>query len=149
MAILAHVYGFGLRPVQWGAAMKGGTVRKLLVCMLRDGQLQRGVEETNVARMPCLGWRFSAPCSRPGGSIRAPCAGGMTYEIAGHRALGAWIDTVHAGHAGCPDDSCACGGNSPAEAASVYRPRTEWNVWREITDRISGDDKPGSSGVLV
>ena len=42
--------------------------------------------------------------------MRAPCAGGMTDEIAGHRALGAWIDTLHAGHAGCPDDSCACGG---------------------------------------
>ena len=27
------------------------------------------------------------------------------------------------------------------EAASVYRPRTEWNVWREITARISADDK--------
>ena len=25
--------------------------------------------------------------------------------------------------------------------ASVYRPRTEWNVWREITHRISADGK--------
>ena len=34
--------------VQWGVAMKGGTVRKLLLRMLRDGQLQRDVERTYI-----------------------------------------------------------------------------------------------------
>ena len=38
-----------------GAAVKGGTIRKLLLRMLRDGQLQRGVEETNVATDATLG----------------------------------------------------------------------------------------------
>ncbi len=35
--------------------MKGGTVRKLLLRMLRDGQLQRGVEETNSITDATLG----------------------------------------------------------------------------------------------